>query len=189
MIVFFGPAGAGKSVQGQILAARHGWRWLSSGQLLRDSRDSEIVEQMRKGKLVGSEQINEVIAAALERAKNIDQVILDGYPRKLEQAQWLVETQPRHNRSIGLAVVLEVPRAELEKRLQVRGRIDDTSEVIEERLNIYRQEIYPILTYLTEQKVKIAHIEGTGTVGQVHDRIEAELQALRLTAPSSDHLG
>ena len=86
-IVFFGPAGAGKSVQGQILAARHGWRWLSSGQLLRDSRDPEIVEEMRKGALVGSEQTNEVIADALERAKEIDKVILDGYPRKLEQAK------------------------------------------------------------------------------------------------------
>lgn len=181
MIVFFGPAGAGKSVQGQILAARHGWRWLSSGQLLRDSRDPEIVEEMRKGALVGSEQINEVVANALERAKDIDRVILDGYPRKLEQAEWLIKTQPRHERIIGAAVVLEVPRAELEKRLKVRGRIDDTTEVIEERLNIYRQEIYPILTYLTEQKVKITHIDGTGTVGEVHDRIEAELEALSLT--------
>ncbi len=181
MIIFFGPAGAGKSVQGQILAARHGWRWLSSGQLLRDSRDPEIMEQMRSGALVGSEQTNEVIADALERAKNIDRVILDGYPRKLEQAQWLIETQPRHERSIGLAVVLEVPRAELEKRLKVRGRIDDTQDIIEERLNIYRQEIYPILTFLTEEKVKIAHIDGTGTVGEVHDRIEAELEALKLT--------
>jgi len=180
MIVFFGPAGAGKSVQGQILAARHGWRWLSSGQLLRDSRDADMIEAMRKGALVGTEKINDVIADALERAKDIDQVILDGYPRKLDQARWLVETQPRHERSIKLAVVLEVPRAELEQRLRVRGRIDDTTEVIEERLNIYRTEIYPILTYLTEQKVKIAHIEGTGTVGQVHDRIEAELQSIGL---------
>jgi adenylate kinase len=180
MIVFFGPAGAGKSVQGQILAARHGWRWLSSGQLLRDSRDPEIAELMRTGALVGSEQTNEVIADALERAKDIDRVILDGYPRKLEQAQWLIETQPRHERSIGLAVVLEVPRSELEKRLKVRGRVDDTSEVIEERLNIYRQEIYPILTFLTEDKVKIAHIDGTGSVGEVHDRIEAELEALKI---------
>ena len=179
MIVFFGPAGAGKSVQGQILAARHGWRWLSSGQLLRDSRDSEIVEEMRKGALVGSEQTNEVIADALERAKEIEKVILDGYPRKLEQAQWLVETQPRHSRAITLAVVLEVPRAEL-------GRVDDTTEVIEERLNIYRQEIYPILTYLTEQKVRIAHIEGTGTVGQVHDRIESELVAIGAVKESTD---
>jgi adenylate kinase len=183
MIVFFGPAGAGKSVQGQILAARHGWRWLSSGQLLRDSRDPEIAELMRTGALVGSEQTNEVIADALERAKDIDTVILDGYPRKIEQAQWLVETQPRHERSINLAVVLEVPRSELEKRLKVRGRIDDTAEVIEERLNIYRQEIYPILTFLTEEKVKIAHIDGTGSVGEVHDRIEDELEALKI-APS-----
>ena len=186
MIVFFGPAGAGKSVQGQILAARHGWRWLSSGQLLRDSRDSDIVEEMRKGALVSSEQTNEVIADALERAKEIEKVILDGYPRKLEQAQWLVETQPRHSRAITLAVVLEVPRAELEQRLKVRGRVDDTTEVIEERLNIYRQEIYPILTYLTEQKVRIAHIEGTGTVGQVHDRIEAELVAIGAVKESTD---
>lgn len=188
MIVFFGPAGAGKSVQGQILAARHGWRWLSSGQLLRDSRDPEIVEQMRKGTLVSSEQTNEVIADALERAKDIDNVILDGYPRKLEQAKWLVETQPRHERIISVAIVLEVPRAELEKRLKVRGRIDDTAEVIEERLNIYRKEIYPILTYLTEQKVKITHVDGTGTVGEVHDRIEAELEALKIAPkPSEPH--
>ena len=39
MIIFFGPAGSGKSVQGQLLSARHGWRWLSAGQLLRDSKD------------------------------------------------------------------------------------------------------------------------------------------------------
>jgi adenylate kinase len=167
-------------VQGQILAARHGWRWLSSGQLLRDSRDQEIVEQMRTGALVSTEQTNDVIAEALERAKDISMVILDGFPRRLEQAQWLVETKNKHGQEINLAVVLEVPRAELEKRLKVRGRVDDTTEVIEQRLNIYRKEIYPILTYLTDQNVKIAHIEGTGTVGQVHDRIESELVALKL---------
>ncbi len=180
MIVFFGPAGAGKSVQGQILAARHGWRWLSSGQLLRDSRDVEIMEQMRTGALVSTEQTNSVIADALERAKGIEQVILDGFPRKLEQAQWLIDIKERHGRDMQLAVVLEVPRAELEKRLQVRGRIDDTADVIEERLTIYRKEIYPILTFLTDKHVRIAHIDGTGTVGQVHDRIESELEALKI---------
>lgn len=186
MIVFFGPAGAGKSVQGQILAARHGWRWLSSGQLLRDSRDPEIMEQMRTGALVSTEQTNEIIATALERADDIDTVILDGFPRKLDQAKWLNDTKSRHGRGIKLAVVLEVPRAELEKRLKVRGRVDDTSEVIEERLNIYRKEIYPILTYLTDKNVKIAHIDGTGTVGRIHDRIESELEALGLTRDKTE---
>ena len=46
MIVFFGPAGAGKSVQGNLLAARNDWRWLGAGQLLRDSKDPELLARM-----------------------------------------------------------------------------------------------------------------------------------------------
>lgn len=177
MIIFFGPAGAGKSVQGQILSARHGWRWLSAGQLLRDSHDPELLKEMSSGALVNEDRVNEVIKEALINAKDIDKVILDGYPRQLSQAQWLVDTEPEHERSVGMIVVLEVPKAEIMKRLRVRGRVDDTPEVIEERLNIYRKEIYPILDYFTDKKVYITHIDGTGTVGQVHDRIEAELAA------------
>jgi adenylate kinase len=181
MIIFFGPAGAGKSVQGQILAARFGWRWLSAGQLLRDTKDPELLEEMRSGGLAGVEKVNDIMGEALRRAKEIDKVILDGFPRQLEQAEWLIAQLPEHNRDIDLVAVLEVPRSEIEKRLKLRGRIDDTPEAIEERLNIYRKEIYPILTYFTDQKVKITHIEGTGTVGQVHDRVVAELETLGLT--------
>jgi adenylate kinase len=180
MIVFFGPAGAGKSVQGQMLAARMGWRWLSSGQLLRDTHDIELMKEMQTGKLITSEKINELMGEALERAKSIDRVILDGFPRELSQAEWLVKTQPNHQRSIGLVVVLEVPRSELLTRIEVRGRIDDTPEAVDKRLKIYRTQMYPILSYLTQQGVNIAHIDGTGTVGQVHDRIMEELVACKL---------
>jgi adenylate kinase len=180
VVIFFGPAGAGKSVQGQILAARHNWRWLSAGQLLRDKHDIKLLEQMQSGGLVNPALVNDIMDEALHRAKDIDHVILDGFPRQLEQAQWLVKAQPKHQRSIGAVVILEVPKSELIRRLQLRGRTDDKTEAIEERLGIYRQEIYPILTYFTEQNIHIAHIDGTGTVGQVHDRIEAELEACSL---------
>lgn len=180
MIVFFGPAGAGKSVQGQLLAARNGWRWLSAGQLLRDTHDMDLIAEMQTGGLVDPAKVNELMGDALKRARNIDRVILDGFPRQLSQAKWLIESQPDHERSIALVIVMEVPRAELLKRLEVRGRVDDTAEAIDERLRIYRTEIYPILTYLTEQGVRIAHVEGTGTVGQVHDRIMDELAACKL---------
>jgi adenylate kinase len=180
MIVFFGPAGAGKSVQGQMLAARQGWRWLSAGQLLRDTHDIEIIKEMQTGKLVNPETVNKLMGEALQRAKQIDRVILDGFPRQLSQAKWLIETQPEHQRSIQLVVVLEVPRSELIRRIEVRGRVDDTPEAVDERLKIYRTEMYPILSYLTEQGVNIAHIDGTGTVGQVHDRIMEELVACKL---------
>lgn len=180
MIIFFGPAGAGKSVQGQILAARHDWRWLSTGQLLRDTHDVELVKIMHDGKLVPYEKVNEVIDTALNRAKDIKKVILDGYPRQLEQAHWLVENVPKFGRSIDLIIILEVPSSELMKRLNLRGRADDTTDSINERLNIYRQEIYPILDYFSKQGIKTVHIDGTGTVGQVHDRIMEELSSCNL---------
>lgn len=178
MILFFGPAGSGKSVQGQMLAARHGWRWVSGGQLLRDTHDIEILKIINSGNLMDSDRMNQVIGEALKRANDIDHLILDGYPRRLEQTKWLVENAPGHERLIGLAIVLEVPKEELHKRLAVRGRLDDQPDAIEKRLETYHKEIDPILTYLTEQHVPIAHIDGVGSISQIHDKIQAEISTV-----------
>ena len=181
MIVFFGPAGAGKSVQGNLLAARNNWRWLGAGQLLRDSKDPELLATMSTGKLVDPNIVNRVMGEALARANDkVSQVILDGYPRQLAQAQWLIENKDLYNRNVDLVIVLEVPRSELMRRLEIRGRLDDTPDVIDERLRIYRQEMYPVLNYFNENGVKIAHIDGTGTVGQVHDRIMEEIESCQI---------
>ena len=160
MIVFFGPAGAGKSVQGQILAARQGWRWLSAGQILRDTHDAEIVKTMHEGNLVPHEMITRIMGEAIAKAGDIDQVILDGFPREMPQAEWLVNSKTDHGRDIGLIVVLEVPREELLKRLA-----------------IYRQEMYPMLGLFSDQHIPVVHIDGVGTVGEIHDRVYAELQS------------
>lgn len=182
MIVFFGPAGAGKSIQGQILAARQNWRWLSAGQILRDARDPEINAYMQEGKLIPSDVSNRIMDEAIRRAGEIDEIILDGFPRQLEQATWLVGTQQANGRNVEIIVVLEVPRQELLKRLSIRGRADDTPEAIDQRLSDYRQVMYPILGYMTEQKIPIVHIDGVGTVGEVHDRIYEELKSRGLVA-------
>jgi adenylate kinase len=182
MIVFFGPAGAGKSMQGQILAAREGWRWLSAGQILRDTHDPVIVQTMHEGTLVPHEDITRIMSEAIAKAGTIDQLILDGFPRALEQAQWLVNSKTDHGRDIGLVVVLEVPREELLRRLALRGRVDDTPEAIDQRLAIYRQEMYPILGLFSDQHIPVVHIDGVGTVGEIHDRIFAELQSRGLVA-------
>jgi adenylate kinase len=177
MIVLFGPAGAGKSVQGQFLAAREDWRWLSAGQLLRETHDPKISRAMRKGVLIPNDRMNKIMGNAMKRADNIDQIILDGWPRHIEQAKWLFESQPEHGHAISVVIVLEVARQELLHRLEIRGRADDTPGAIDERLAIYRKEMYPVLAYFTEQNVPVVHLNGEGTVGQVHDRIIAELQS------------
>jgi adenylate kinase len=158
-----------------MLAARMGWRWLSIGQLLRDTRDPVVHDALLKGELVPIEVSEQIMGEAIKKASDIDQLILDGFPRMLGQAEWLVGSQPEHGRAVKLAVVLEVPREELLKRLAIRGRADDTPEAIDGRLNIYRKETYPILNYFTEQDIPVVHIDGVGAVGQVHDRIAQEL--------------
>lgn len=178
MILFFGPAGSGKSVQGQILAARHGWRWISAGQILRDTNDIEILKTISEGNLIDQAKMSAIIGETLKKAKDIEHVILDGFPRQVEQAEWLVENAPEHERSIQLAVVLDVPTNELQERLKIRGRADDEGDAIEKRLDIYNKEIVPILEFLQEKEIPVKYIDGQGSVGQVHDKIESELESI-----------
>lgn len=177
MIIFFGPAGAGKSMQGQMMAARHNWRWLSAGQLLRDTHDHDLAGVMAKGELAPMEKVNAIVGDALKRAGDVDHVILDGFPRQIEQAHWLLETQEEHDHPIQLVIVLNVPRDEIYGRLKVRGRLDDQPEVIDARLEQYADETGKILDLFTKHEVPIELVDGTGTVGEVHDRIDAILTA------------
>ncbi len=180
MVIFFGAAGSGKSVQGQLLAARHHWRWLSVGQLLRDTHDHDLLKTMSTGDLVDDDKVNAIVAQALSKSHDVDHVIIDGFPRHKPQAQWLIDSQPQHGRSISLILVLDVPHEEIVKRLKLRARSDDTPQAIEERLEIYEHEVKEALDYFEEQGIKVVHVDGIGSIHDVHERLEAELQACSL---------
>ncbi|MDR0957530.1 MAG: nucleoside monophosphate kinase [Candidatus Nomurabacteria bacterium] len=180
MVIFFGPAGAGKSMQGQMLAARHGWRWISSGQVFREMANPEILAQLRTGELMSDDMTNELIFKKLDKSHTcgyIDRVILDGYPRTVAQAKALTDHEMERcgKNGVDICIVLEVPRDEILKRLSKRGRDEDEPEKIERRLQIHRGEIYPLLNFFNDLNIPIAHIDGVGTVGEIHDKIEAEL--------------
>lgn len=181
MIVFFGPAGAGKSVQGQMLAARLGWQWLSTGQMFRESDDPEIKEILKTGELISDEKTYDVVRKALGGSVDIKRFIIDGFPRTMAQAEWLMDDTNSLGRSVAMVVVLEVPESVIQERLQLRGRAQDKPEIVARRMNIYRQEMYPVLSYFADKGIKIVHLDGTGTVGQVHDKIVAELEYNELT--------
>ena len=177
MILLFGPTGAGKSMQGQMLAVRMGWKWLSTGEMLRASDDPEVIRVLKSGELVSDELTYEVFDAAIRdaKAKNYPRTIVDGFPRTKEQATWLAEYMERNGEKIDLVVVLEVPESEIMNRLEKRGRMEDTPETIERRMNIYRQKMYPVLGIFADDGVKIIHLEGVGTAGEVHDKIYDEV--------------
>ncbi|MFZ1812677.1 MAG: nucleoside monophosphate kinase [Candidatus Saccharimonadales bacterium] len=177
MILFFGPTGAGKSVQGQMLGVRQGWKWLSTGEMLRRSEDPEVIAVLKSGELVSDALTYEVFEQAVADARrdNYTNIIVDGFPRTKEQAEWLAGHMDRTGHRIDLVVALEVPEGEIMKRLEKRGRMEDTPETIARRMTIYRQKMYPVLGIFAEDHVPIVHIDGNGTVGQIHDKIYDEL--------------
>ncbi len=177
MILLFGPTGAGKSMQGQMLAVRQGWKWLSTGEMLRQSNDPTVIETLRQGDLVSDELTFKVFDEAVQdaNAKQYKNIIVDGFPRTKEQAEWLMEYLKAHREAIDLVIALEVPDAEITRRLELRGRMEDTPDVIAKRMNLYRQKMYPVLGSFAEQGIKIVHLDGLGTAGEVHDRIYTEV--------------
>lgn len=177
MILLFGPTGAGKSMQGQMLAVRQGWKWLSTGEMLRQSTDPEVIATLKSGELVSDELTYQVFENAIQEAreKKYQNIIIDGFPRTKEQAAWLDEYMETMGQTIDVVIVLEVPEAEIMTRLEKRHRMEDTPETIARRMSIYRQKMYPVLGIFAEAGVKILHLDGTGTAGEVHDRIYDEV--------------
>jgi adenylate kinase len=177
MILFFGPPGSGKSVQGQLLVERNGWEWLSTGDLFRNSKDPEVLKRMASGELIDDELTNKVLDQAIQDSELDSHLVLDGYPRNLEQVAWLSEYLPKHNRQIHCLVLFEVPREELINRLVGRGRTEDSPEVINHRLDIYQEKTSPVVEFYKERGVPIVSVDGMGPVPEVHERIQAAVQA------------
>lgn len=170
MIILMGLAGSGKSTQGQRLAAATGKVWLSAGQILRDTGDPEVKAIQESGKLVPNELIERLmIDGMLGAVREGKDVVIDGFPRDTEQAEWLASNLAT---VMKLVIILEVPKTELIRRLELRGRADDTREAIEERFRIVEQNIYSICEILRAQGIEIKKVDGTGTPEEVAERIQ-----------------
>lgn len=169
MILLLGLAGTGKSTQGQMLAERFGWAWLSAGQILRDS--GQFQEILARGDLVDNTIVNQMVQAAVERCEAVGQkVVLDGFPRGSEQAQALV-AQPDLLGKIEVVFWLQASHAELQRRLLARGRADDTEAAIAKRLADGHDLVDKVIEILVTHGVKVVKIDGEGTEEEVFTRI------------------
>src|ERR1035437_6979579 len=102
MIIIFGQVGSGKSLQGQILAIRNNWRWVSTGQLLRNRNDPAITAHINGGNLADSAFVESLLEEAISGETR--QVVLDGFPRTIDQAQWLLSTEAEGSKKVDLVI-------------------------------------------------------------------------------------
>lgn len=168
-ILFLGVPGSGKSTQGQIIAKDYHYDWISTGELLRATNDPRISEIQKTAQLVDDAT---VIGIALSNIKGKDKVILDGFPRNLAQARALVEAVEAPD----FALEIMVPFNELLERMRLRGREQDTEEIIRERVEMYETSRDEILNYLVDNGTVLKRVDGVGTVEEITDRIKNELK-------------
>lgn len=168
MIILFGLAGSGKGTQGKALSEIFGWRWISVGQVIRDT--GEYTDIINRGELINDDDVNRLMGAQIAKAEAEGyDVILDGYPRDEYQAKWVVANIVD---KIDGAIMLDVPKEELYERLTLRGRDDDMSrESIEQRFAIYEQNFYAISNLLKAEGVEFRTVNGVGTVEEVTNRL------------------
>ena len=107
-------------------------------------------------------------------------MILDGYPRDLEQAEYVVEHMAG---KIDGAILLEVPKEELYERLALRGRDDDKDRAsIERRFEIFEQNINSILSLFAEHNIPVVKVDGVGSIEEVTERLKKVVKELNPNA-------
>lgn len=187
-VVLFGPPGCGKGTQAARLHESLGIPHVSTGDMFRDhgERDTPLGQQakaiMARGELVPDSLTNAMVEERLGRDDARAGVLLDGYPRNVEQAKELDRLLAARGLEVNAVVVIEVPDAELKERLLERGKRsnrpdDQDPATIAARLDVYRAQSEPCIEYYMETRPSAVHrIDGVGPIEAVTERI---LKALK----------
>lgn len=171
MIILMGVAGAGKSMQGKILADEHGYAWISTGEILRVLVTGKRRHEMLEGKLLSDEEMINLMDKVLELIDTKQEFVLDGFPRTVPQADWLMEQV--HKGRFGLTAVIHLAASEsvVRQRLLQRGRQDDTEDAIAKRFSEYHAVTLPIIDHFKKEGANVCDIDASQQARAVHDAI------------------
>lgn len=175
MIVFMGPVGAGKSVQGHLLKDHLGFEYLSTGEYLRAHLSPEREKEMLAGKLLADEELIEILMKFFDGIEDQSKVILDGFPRTLPQAKWLLEVHKTNQVKISCVIYLNATKDVIRERLLSRGRDDDRPEVIDRRFEAYEEMTLPIIDWFKNNGIKVYEINADRSVEEIQQDIRNSL--------------
>jgi len=143
-IIFIAPPAAGKGTQSDLLVAEFDYKHISTGNLLREvaGEDTPFGRDMKQrlttGELISDEIVNKLLRSAIEKLGD-RKFILDGYPRKLEQAETLETMLNELNITSLIAIFLNVSKEMAMER--ALGRI--TCNTCGSSYNRYNDKLKP----------------------------------------------
>jgi len=171
MIILMGVAGAGKSLQGKMFVDDLGYHWVSSGELFRSQLSEARKKELLSGKLVSDDEVIELTANTLREINDSDHVVLDGVPRTITQADWILDQIKQGKLNVQAVFNLNISKDVVKKRLLDRGRSDDNEQGIDARFNVYETKTIPIIDYFRENNVKVFDINADQSPETVHQEM------------------
>lgn len=155
LVLMMGGQGSGKgTLSKKLLAENPNFTYIETGAMLRAlPENSPLRAIIARGEMVPDAEVCKLLESKIIAAGD---VLLDGFPRKVSQAQWLVEKFG--DKFDTIAVYLNLPETLMLKRIQNRiaeggGRADDANaEAVRRRLDTFKQETMPAINWLRSVK-------------------------------------
>jgi len=179
IIVFMGGQGVGKGTFAKMLRERHDVKYIETGAIFRSlPADSAIAKIIARGELVPDSELFKLMA---DNICGDQDMLIDGFPRTLPQAKWLVENYA--DKYCIHVVYLDVPEEIMLQRINKRireggGRADDAdAAAVRRRLDAFWNVTVPAIEWLrTAPGIKFADVDVTGHVDDNFAKIVDALQ-------------
>lgn len=180
-IVLFGPPGAGKGTQAEVLKVKYQLVHISTGDVFRYNIKNQTElgalakSFMDKGHLVPDGVTIKMLNAEVEKNPEANGFVFDGFPRTAAQAEALAILMEEKSSQINAMVALEVDDEVLVGRLLERGktsgRADDADEsIIRERVAEYYRKT-DILKDFYKGQDRYFGVNGVGTIQEITARL------------------